>query len=95
MIAVDILSCGSSFASSPSTLIGTFIQAAMMTVRTASMNQHYRADIIIEPQIAHIRPDEIRKRDELIELGKQAAIEKLDAIQKLIAEADVNAQKAI
>ncbi len=95
VIAVDILSCGSSFAGSPSTLIGTFIQAAMMTVRTASMNQHYRADIIIEPQIAHIRPDEIRKREELIELGEQAAYEKLDAIRKLIDNAGGDDQKTI
>ncbi len=84
VIAVDIISCGSSFASSPSTLIGTIIQAAMMTVRTASINQHYRADVVIEPKIAHIRPDEIGKREELIDLGQQAAGEKLDDILRFI-----------
>lgn len=95
VIALDILSCGSSFASSPSTLVGTFIQAAMMTVRTASINQHYRADIVIEPQIAHIRPDEIKKCEELIDLGQQAAREKLDDILRVIEAADRAAQKAI
>ena len=55
-----------------------------MMIRTASKNQHYRADIVIEPQIAHIRPDEIGKRDELIELGEKAALEKIDDILKMI-----------
>lgn len=84
VIAVDLLACGSNFASSPSTLIGTFIQAAMMLLRTASKNQHYRADIVIEPQIAHIRPDEIKKMDELIDLGYAAAIAKMPEIKDLL-----------
>ncbi|HMO79171.1 MAG TPA: patatin-like phospholipase family protein [Pyrinomonadaceae bacterium] len=80
IIAVDLLTCGSNFASSPSTLIGTFVQSAMMAIRTASKNQHYRAAVVIEPQIAHIRPDEIKRMDELVELGYKAAMEKMDEI---------------
>jgi hypothetical protein len=64
-----------------------FFQSAMMMLRTASRNQHYRADIVIEPQIAHIRPDEMGKRDELIELGEKAALEKIDAIRNLLQQA--------
>lgn len=84
VIAVDVLTCGSSFASTPSTLVGTFVQAAMLLIRNASKNQHYRADVVIEPRIAHIRPDEISKRDELIELGEQAALEKIGEIKSVI-----------
>lgn len=84
VIAVDLLTCGSAYGGVPSTLIGTFVQSAIMMIRTASRNQHYRADIVIEPQIAHIRPDEIGKRDELIELGEKAALEKLDDILKMV-----------
>lgn len=84
VIAVDVLTCGSSFWGKPSTLIGTFFQSAMLMIRTASKNQHYRADVVIEPQIAHIRPDEIAKRDELIELGEKAAVEKIDSIRELL-----------
>ncbi|MBX3243222.1 MAG: patatin-like phospholipase family protein [Acidobacteria bacterium] len=87
VIAVDLLTCGSDFASSPSTLIGTFIQAAMMMLQTASKNQHYMADIIIEPQIAHIRPDEIKKMDELIDLGYAAAMDKMSEIKELTGRA--------
>jgi NTE family protein len=84
VIAVDLLTCGSTFWGRPSTLLGTFFQSAMMMIRTASRNQHYRADVVIEPQIGHIRPDEIRKRDELVALGEQAALEKIDAIKSLL-----------
>jgi NTE family protein len=83
VIAVDVLTCGSSFWGTPSTLIGTFFQSAMLMIRTASKNQHYRADVVIEPQISHIRPDEIAKRDELIDLGEKAALEKIDEIKSL------------
>lgn len=85
VIAVDVITCGSHYFGTPTTLVGTFFQAAMMMLRTTSRSQHYRADIVIEPAIAHIRPDEMGKRDELIELGYEAAVAKMDAI-KAVAE---------
>lgn len=89
VIAVDLLTCGSTFWGRPSTLLGTFFQSAMMMIRTASRNQHYRADVVIEPQIGHIRPDEMGKRDELIELGEKAALEKMDEINSLLQPSQV------
>ncbi len=86
VIAVDLLTCGSASGGVPSTFVGTMVQSAMMMIRTASRNQHYRADVIIEPQIAHIRPDEIGKRDELIELGEKAALEKIERIREILQE---------
>ena len=84
IIAVDLMTCGSTYWGSPSTLVGTFFQSAMIMLRTTSKHQHYRADIIIEPAISHIRPDEIAKRDELIELGYQSVTEKLDQIRSAV-----------
>lgn len=84
VIAVDVLTCGSTYWGRPTTLLGMFFQSAMMMLRTASRNQHYRADVVIEPPVAHIRPDEIAKRDELIELGEKAALEKIDEIKKIL-----------
>ena len=84
VIAVDLLTSGSTYWGRPSTLVGMFFQSAMMMLRTASRNQHYRADVVIEPRISHIRPDEIAKRDELIALGEQAALEKIDVIRALL-----------
>ena len=86
VIAVDVLTCGQTFWGTPSTLVGTFFQSAMVLIRAASKNQHYRADIVIEPQIAHIRPDEMGKRDELIELGEKAALERIDEIKALLEQ---------
>ncbi len=94
VIAVDVVSCGSTFWAAPTTLIGTFFQSAMHLIRTASKNQHYRADIVIEPQIAHIRPDAIAKRDELIRLGEQAAIEKIEEIEAVIEQRNGGAEAA-
>lgn len=94
VIAVDVLTCGSTYWGKPSTLLGMFFQSAMMMLRTASRNQHYHADIVIEPQIAHIRPDELGKRDELIALGEKAALEKLDEIKTAIELAQAKTQPA-
>ena len=84
IIAVDLITCGMSFRGAPSTLIGTFFQSAMIMLRTTSKHQHYRADIVIEPSIAHIRPDEIAKRDELIELGEKAGLAAIEEIKALL-----------
>jgi NTE family protein len=84
VIAVDLLSCGSTNWGAPRTLLGMMFQSALMMIRTASKNQHYRANVIIEPAIGHIRPDEMGKREELIELGERAALEKIGEIRAAI-----------
>lgn len=84
IIAVDLITCGTAYWGSPTTLVGTFFQSAMIMLRTTSKHQHYRADVIIEPAISHIRPDEIAKRDELIELGYKSVLDSLDKIRKAI-----------
>jgi NTE family protein len=85
IIAVDVLACGNTYWGSPSTLLGIFFQSAMMLLRAASKAHHYRADVVIIPQIAHLRPDEMGKMDEFIKLGEEAALEKIDEIKKLIS----------
>lgn len=90
IIAVDVISSGSTYWGSPSTLLGIFFQSAMMLLRTAAVHQHYRADIVIIPEIAHLRPDEIGKMDEFVKAGEEAALEKIDEIKELVfAEEDV------
>ncbi len=88
IIAVDVLACGATYWGTPSTLLGVFFQSALMLLRAASKAQHYRADVVIIPQIAHLRPDEIGKIDEFIEAGEKAALEKIDKIKALIAKQD-------
>ncbi len=84
VIAVDIMACGATFRGRPRTLLGMLFQSAMILLRSASRNQHYAADVVIEPQIAHIRPDQMGKRDELFELGRKAGEEKIAAIKELL-----------
>lgn len=88
IIAVDVLACGATYWGTPSTLLGVFFQSALMLLRAASKAHHYRADVVIIPQIAHLRPDAIGKMDEFIKLGEEAALEKIDEIKKLIFESD-------
>lgn len=88
VIAVDLLACGTTGSGTPLTALGVVFQSAMMLMRAASKGLHYRADIVIAPPIAHIRPDEMRKRDELIGLGEQAALEKIDELKDLLNSAN-------
>lgn len=85
VIAVDVLASGATYWGTPSTFLGIFFQSTMMMLRAASKAHHYRADVVIIPKIAHLRPDEIGKIDEFIKLGEEAALEKIDEIKKLIA----------
>lgn len=84
VIAVDLMACGASFLARPRTAVGIMFQSSMLMLRTASQNQHYRADTVIIPQIAHLRPDQVNKIDEFIALGAAAAEEKIDEIRKII-----------
>jgi NTE family protein len=86
VIAIDLMACGATFHGTPRTMVGMMFQSAMLLLRSASRLQHVDADVIITPQIAHIRPDEIAKRDELIKLGEKAALEKMEEIVKLISK---------
>ncbi len=88
IIAVDVMACGASYWGTPSTLLGIFFQTAMLMLRKSSQSHHYRADVVIVPQIAHLRPDEIGKINEFIRAGEAAALEKIDEIKSLIDAAD-------
>lgn len=86
VIAVDVLASGATYWGTPSTLLGVFFQSALMLLRAASKSHHYRADVVIIPQIAHLRPDEIGKMDEFIKAGEEAALEKINDIKKIVFE---------
>lgn len=86
VIAVDLLASGATFRLRPRTAFGMLLQSAMMLLRAASANQHYQADVVIVPMIAHLRPDEINKREEFIQLGEAAAREKINDIKALVEE---------
>lgn len=88
VIAVDVLACGSNFRTNPRTALGVTIMSAMTLIRMATMFQHIHADAVIAPEIAHLRPDELGKRDEFIKLGEAAAIKQIDEIRKILYAAE-------
>ncbi|MEW6361384.1 MAG: patatin-like phospholipase family protein [Pyrinomonadaceae bacterium] len=90
VIAVDLISCGSTYWGRPTNLLGTFFQSAMMLLRAASKFQHFHADVVLEPQLSHIRPDEIDKRDEMVEIGYRTTLDKIETIKTLLVAAQDN-----
>ena len=84
VIAVDLISCGSSFRMHSRVNVGIMLQSALALLRTVSIREQLGADLVIEPEIAHLRPDQINKRDEFIMLGKHAAVSQIEKIKALI-----------
>jgi NTE family protein len=85
VIAVDLLSCGAEFRGNAKTAAGIMIRSAMTLLRQVSIDSHALADIVIEPAIAHIRPDQINRREELLWLGEKAALTRIDEIKSLVS----------
>jgi len=86
VIAVDLLACGSTANGVSSTAAGIMIRSAMTLLRVSASYQGDKADIVIIPPIAHLRPDQIRKREEFFPLGEAAAREKIDEILAFIEQ---------
>ncbi len=86
VIAVDVLSCGATYWGTPSSLVGIFFQSAMMVIRSASIAHHHVSDLVIAPEIAHLRPDEIGKMEEFVALGEKAARARIDEIKALVED---------
>jgi NTE family protein len=85
VIAVDLLCSSGNFGASPKTAAGVSIAALMGLLTQTALMQRGSADIVIEPRIAHIRPDQIKKREELCRLGEEAAQEKMPEIRALLS----------
>lgn len=84
VIAIDLISCGATFRASSRTGFGVLIQGALALLKVVSTAEQKAADVVIEPAIAHLRPDQIGKRDEFVALGEAAAREKISEILSLI-----------
>lgn len=87
VIAVDVNSEGATFLGPPQSAIGVIFQSMMVVQRTVSALQLQDADIVIRPRIGHIRWDEMKRADELIRLGEEAARATLARIQHLLEPA--------
>jgi NTE family protein len=86
VIAVDLLSSGAKFNRAPSTAFGMLFSSAMVLLREVSNNQEHKADVMIIPEIAHVRPDRLSQREDCQRLGEEAARSKIDEIKSSISD---------
>jgi NTE family protein len=84
VIAVDVNAEGAKFLGPPQSAIGVIFQSIMVVQRTVSALQLQDADIVIRPRIGHIRWDELKRADEMIRLGEEAARTTIARIQRLL-----------
>ncbi|HKY42921.1 MAG TPA: patatin-like phospholipase family protein [Pyrinomonadaceae bacterium] len=89
VIAVDVNADGATFfGSSTRSIVGVLLQSLLVFQRSASHHQSESADLVIRPKVGHIRWDQVRKADELIAAGYQAALESIPRIRALIDKAE-------
>jgi NTE family protein len=84
VIAVDVGADGARFMNAPQTALGVLTQVFVAVERIVSQQQAPTADLIIIPKVGHIRWDQSRRANELIEIGYEAALSSIDKIKKLI-----------
>jgi len=84
VIAVDLISSGAGFRRYPSTAVGMLFLSAMVMLRSACENQQNKADVMIVPPIAHVRPDKLNQREDCLRLGEEAARARIDEIKQII-----------
>ena len=89
VIAVDVNSAGATFLGPTSSIIGVLLQSMLVVQKTASRFQLASADLVITPQVGHIRWDEMGRADELMEAGYTAAMASMPQIFELLESSSV------
>ena len=85
VLAIDVNAEGAKFLGSSQSAIGVLLQSFLVVQRMATAQQLRAADIVIAPQVGHIRWDEMTRADELMAAGEQAALAALEQIKALLA----------
>ncbi len=86
VIAVDVNAAGATFIGPSSSVIGVLLQSMLVVQKTASHYQRELSDLVIQPQVGHIRWDEMGRAEELIAAGYEAGLESIPQIRALIDE---------
>jgi len=86
VIAVDVNAAGATFIGPSSSVIGVLLQSMLVVQKTASRYQLELSDLVIAPQVGHIRWDEMGRADELIAAGYEAGLESIAGSRALIDE---------
>jgi NTE family protein len=86
VIAVDVNADGVRFFETPHTALGVLAYTFSAVERIVSNQERDNADVLVVPQTGHIRWDQTRRSEELIEAGYQATLQSIDAIRNVIAD---------
>jgi NTE family protein len=89
VIAVDVNAAGATFLGPTSSVIGVLLQSMLVVQKTASRYQLASADLVITPQVGHIRWDEMGRAEELMDAGYAAAMETMPQIFELLESSSV------
>jgi NTE family protein len=84
VIASDVNSEGIRFFEDPRTALGVLAYVFVAVERIVSNQERANADVLITPKVGHIRWDQTRRSDELIQAGYEAGIESIENIRTVI-----------
>ncbi len=84
VIAVDVNAAGATFFGATGWIVGVMLQSLLFVQKASSHYQLAAADLVITPQIAHIRWDQLRRAGEMMDAGYAATLESIPEIRALI-----------
>ena len=86
LVGVDVNFEGAKFLGPPRTALGILFQTFMVVQRAVSLHEQRAADVVLVPRVGHIRWDEMRRGEELVRLGREAALESIGRIKELLEQ---------
>ncbi len=83
VIASDVNFDGARFFEDPKTAMGVLTHTFVAVERIVANQDRANAEVLITPKVGHIRWDQTRRTDELLQAGYDAAMESMDRIKAL------------
>ncbi|HKE55731.1 MAG TPA: patatin-like phospholipase family protein [Pyrinomonadaceae bacterium] len=93
VIAVDVNAEGAKFLGPAQSVVGVLLQSMLVIQRTVTTYQLEVSDLVVKPQVGHIRWDEMGRAKELMTAGYEAGLESVPEILALIEAAIKEAPK--
>jgi NTE family protein len=90
VIASDVNFDGARFFEDPKTAMGVMAHTFVAVERIVANQDRADADVLITPKVGHIRWDQTRRAEELLQAGYDAAMESMAKIKSLIAPQTVS-----
>jgi len=96
VIASDVNFAGARFLEDPKTAMGVLMHTFVAVERIVANQDRDGADIVITPNVGHIRWDQTRRAEELLQAGYDAAMESMERIKSLVTpEPDVRPEQSL